>query len=58
MMQWDPEASPEPGGWNRHPATNRYRVQCDPAREFNPNLDPPRGFRHPFTLERGWTPDA
>jgi hypothetical protein len=54
-MQWDPTKEPEPAGWERHPTTNRYRVGGDPAREFNPDDDPPPGFCHPWSIEHGWT---
>ena len=54
MAAWSGEG--EPAGWERHPATNRYRFAGDPAREFNPNDGPPAGFRHPWDLGKGWTP--
>jgi hypothetical protein len=54
MLAWD--GAGEPPGWERHPATDRYRVGGDPAREVRPREGPPPGFRHPWKLDRGWTP--
>lgn len=54
MMQWQP-GDTEPRGWYRHPSTNRYRPDTTPASEFNPSHGPPRGYRHPWSAEGGWT---
>jgi hypothetical protein len=32
LMEWD--GTDEPSGWNKHPATRRYRTDGDPLREY------------------------